>query len=463
MSLNYDVAIIGGGPGGYVAGIRAGQLGLKAVVIERDALGGICLNWGCMPTKSLLKSAEIYNTMLHSAEFGITTKNIDVHFDKIIQRSREISSKLSNGISHLLKKNKVDVIKGYGKISGKTIVSVESDGTVTNVNAKHIIIATGARARILPNLTPDGKHIWSYREALTPTAIPKSMLIIGSGAIGIEFASFYNTFGTKITLLESHDRILKAEDHEIAEMARKAFVKQGIDIKTDAEFQSYKIENNMVKASFNVNGKTETVIVEKILSAVGVVPNIENIGLENTKVQVDRGCIKTDKYMATAQEGVYAIGDVTSPPWLAHKASHEAIICVEKIAGLKVHSMDVNNIPGCTYSYPQIASVGLTEEEAIAQKKKINIGKFPFVGSGKALVMGETEGLVKTIFDKDTGELIGAHLIGADVTEMIQGFVIGKSMEATEQDLINAILPHPTLSEMLHESALSALGRSIHI
>lgn len=463
MSLNYDVAIIGGGPGGYVAGIRAGQLGLKAVVIERDALGGICLNWGCMPTKSLLKSAEIYNTMLHSAEFGITTKNIDVHFDKIIQRSREISSKLSNGISHLLKKNKVDVIKGYGKISGKTIVSVESDGKVTNVNAKHIIIATGARARILPNLTPDGKHIWSYREALTPTAIPKSMLIIGSGAIGIEFASFYNTFGTKITLLESHDRILKAEDHEIAEMARKAFVKQGIDIKTDAEFQSYKIENNMVKASFNVNGKTETVIVEKILSAVGVVPNIENIGLENTKVQVDRGCIKTDKYMATAQEGVYAIGDVTSPPWLAHKASHEAIICVEKIAGLKVHSMDVNNIPGCTYSYPQIASVGLTEEEAIAQKKKINIGKFPFVGSGKALVMGETEGLVKTIFDKDTGELIGAHLIGADVTEMIQGFVIGKSMEATEQDLINAILPHPTLSEMLHESALSALGRSIHI
>ncbi len=463
MSLNYDVAIIGGGPGGYVAGIRAGQLGLKAVVIERDALGGICLNWGCMPTKSLLKSAEIYNTMLHSAEFGITTKNIDVHFDKIIQRSREISSKLSNGISHLLKKNKVDVIKGYGKISGKTIVSVESDGKVTNVNAKHIIIATGARARILPNLTPDGKHIWSYREALTPTAIPKSMLIIGSGAIGIEFASFYNTFGTKITLLESHDRILKAEDHEIAEMARKAFVKQGIDIKTDAEFHSYKIENNMVKASFNVNGKTETVIVEKILSAVGVVPNIENIGLENTKVQVDRGCIKTDKYMATAQEGVYAIGDVTSPPWLAHKASHEAIICVEKIAGLKVHSMDVNNIPGCTYSYPQIASVGLTEEEAIAQKKKINIGKFPFVGSGKALVMGETEGLVKTIFDKDTGELIGAHLIGADVTEMIQGFVIGKSMEATEQDLINAILPHPTLSEMLHESALSALGRSIHI
>lgn len=463
MSLNYDVAIIGGGPGGYVAGIRAGQLGLKAVVIERDALGGICLNWGCMPTKSLLKSAEIYNTMLHSAEFGITTKNIDVNFDKIIQRSREISSKLSNGISHLLKKNKVDVIKGYGKISGKTIVSVESDGKVTNVNAKHIIIATGARARILPNLTPDGKHIWSYREALTPTAIPKSMLIIGSGAIGIEFASFYNTFGTKITLLESHDRILKAEDHEIAEMARKAFVKQGIDIKTDAEFQSYKIENNMVKASFNVNGKTETVIVEKILSAVGVVPNIENIGLENTKVQVDRGCIKTDKYMATAQEGVYAIGDVTSPPWLAHKASHEAIICVEKIAGLKVHSMDVNNIPGCTYSYPQIASVGLTEEEAIAQKKKINIGKFPFVGSGKALVMGETEGLVKTIFDKDTGELIGAHLIGADVTEMIQGFVIGKSMEATEQDLINAILPHPTLSEMLHESALSALGRSIHI
>lgn len=463
MSVNYDVAIIGGGPGGYVAGIRAGQLGLKAVVIEKDALGGICLNWGCMPTKALLKSAEIYNTILHASEFGITAKDVKVDFEKIIKRSREISAKLSNGISHLLKKNKVEVIKGYGKIAGKSLVSVECDGKVTNIKAKHIIIATGARARILPNLTPDTKHIWSYREALTPTAIPKSMLIIGSGAIGVEFASFYNTFGTKITLLESNERILKAEDHEIAEMARKSFEKQGIEVRTDAEFQSYKVENNMLKASFNVNGKTETVLVEKILSAVGVVPNIENIGLENTKVQVDRGCIKTDKYMATAEDGVYAIGDVTSHPWLAHKASHEAIICVEKIAGLKVHSMDVNNIPGCTYSYPQIASVGLTEEEAIAQKRKVNIGRFPFVGSGKALVLGETEGMVKTIFDKETGELLGAHLIGADVTEMIQGFVIGKSMEATEEDFISAILPHPTLSEMLHESALAALGRSIHI
>lgn len=463
MSVNYDIAIIGGGPGGYVAGIRAGQLGLKAVVIEKDALGGICLNWGCMPTKALLKSAEIYNTILHSADFGITAKDVSVDFEKIIKRSREISSKLSNGISHLLKKNKVEVIKGYGKIAGKSLVSVECDGKITNVKAKHIIIATGASPRILPNLIPDTKHVWSYREALTPTAIPKSMLIIGSGAIGVEFASFYNTFGTKITLLESNERILKSEDHEIAEMARKSFEKQGIEVKTDAEFQSYKIENNMLKASFNINGKTETVLVEKILSAVGVVPNIENIGLENTKVQVDRGCIKTDKYMATAEDGVYAIGDVTSHPWLAHKASHEAIICVEKIAGLNVHSMDVNNIPGCTYSYPQIASVGLTEEEAITQKRNVNIGRFPFVGSGKALVLGEAEGMVKTIFDKETGELLGAHLIGADVTEMIQGFVIGKSMEATEEDFISAILPHPTLSEMLHESALAALGRSIHI
>lgn len=463
MSDNYDVAIIGGGPGGYVAGIRAGQLGLKALVIEKDALGGICLNWGCMPTKALLKSAEIYNTIINASEFGITANDVKVDFEKIIKRSREISYKLSNGISHLLKKNKVEVIKGYGKIAGKSLVSVEYDGKVTNINAKHIIIATGARARIIPNLTPDTKNIWSYREALTPTSIPKSMLIIGSGAIGVEFASFYNTFGTKITLLESNERILKAEDREIADMARKSFEKQGIEVKTDSEFQSYKVENNMLKASFNVNGKEETVVVEKILSAVGVVPNIENIGLENTKVQVDRGCIKTDKYMATAEDGVYAIGDVTSHPWLAHKASHEAIICVEKIAGLKVHSMDVNNIPGCTYSYPQIASVGLTEEEAIAQKRKVNIGRFPFVGSGKALVSGETDGMVKTIFDKETGELLGAHLIGADVTEMIQGFVIGKSMEATEEDFISAILPHPTLSEMLHESALAALGRSIHI
>jgi len=460
---NFDVIVIGAGPGGYVAAIRAAQLGLKTAIVEKENLGGICLNWGCIPTKALLRSAEIYHTVLNAEKFGISTKGVSFDFAKIIERSRAVADKLSGGIKHLLKKNKVEVIYGHGKILGNKKLSVIKDGKEIELISNHIIIATGARARVLDGLEPDGENIWSYREALLPKAMPKSLLIIGSGAIGIEFASFYNMLGAKVTVLELHDRILKVEDHEISELAYNSFTKQGITIKNKGHLKTHTITKDGIKVELEVDGKNETIIVDKIISAVGIIPNIENIGLENSKIELEHGFIKTDPYMLTAEPGVYAIGDVTMPPWLAHKASHEGIICVEKIAGLSPHPLVRANIPGCTYCHPQIASVGITEEYAKEHKLDVKVGRFSFAGSGKAVAMGETEGLIKTIFDAKTGELLGAHLIGAEVTEMIQGFVIGKTMEATEEDFIHTVFPHPTLSEMMHESVLSAFDRAIHM
>jgi dihydrolipoamide dehydrogenase len=455
----FDVIVIGAGPGGYVAAIRASQLGLKAAVVERENLGGICLNWGCIPTKALLRSAEVYHTMQHSSDYGIKCEKVSFDFKAIIERSRGVSKKLSGGIGHLMKKNKITVINGTAKLLGNGKLSVDKD----EYKAKHIIIATGARARELPTLKPDGKNIWTYREAMTPTALPKSLIVVGSGAIGIEFASFYNMLGADVTVVEIMPRILSAEDEEIAAIAHKSFEKRGIKILTGTEVLEAKTLGNKVSVKVKgKDGKESTLVVEKVISAVGVVANVENLGLEKTKVKLEKGFIKTNEYCATEEAGVYAIGDVTSPPWLAHKASHEGIICVEKIAGKNAHPMKRENIPGCTYCYPQIASVGLTESKAKEKGLKIKVGRFPFMANGKAIALGETEGMIKTIFDEKTGELLGAHMIGAEVTELIQGFVIGKTMECTEAELMHTIFPHPTLSEMMHESVLDAYGRVVH-
>ncbi|MDH5722732.1 MAG: dihydrolipoyl dehydrogenase [Alphaproteobacteria bacterium] len=461
---NFDLIVIGGGPGGYVAAIRAAQLKMKVAVIEANHLGGICLNWGCIPTKALLRSSEIYHLLHNLDEFGLSAKDIKFDLKKIVQRSRGVSSQLSGGISHLLKKNKVTVINGWGKLQGKGKVAVEKDGKVTDtLSAKHIIIATGARARSLPGLEPDGKQVWTYKEALVPEEMPKSLLVVGSGAIGIEFASFYSTLGAQVTVVEVMDRILPVEDEEISGMARKAFEKQGIKIITGAKVTKLDKSKSGVTATIETPKGNQSVAVEKVIMAVGVVGNTENIGLENTKVKIDRGAIVTNEWLKTDEKGVYAIGDVTAPPWLAHKASHEGVICVEKIAGEKdVHPLVKSNIPGCTYCHPQIASVGLTEKAAKEQGYKIKVGRFPFIGNGKAIALGEPEGLVKTIFDEKTGELLGAHMIGAEVTEMIQGYVVGKTLETTEAELMHTVFPHPTLSEMMHESVLSAYNKAIH-
>ncbi len=455
----FDVIVIGAGPGGYVAAIRASQLGLKAAVVERENLGGICLNWGCIPTKALLRSAEVYHTMQHSSDYGIKCEKVSFDFQSIIERSRGVSKKLSGGIGHLMKKNKITVINGTAKLLGNGKLAVDKE----EYKAKHIIIATGARARELPTLKPDGKNIWTYREAMTPKELPKSLIVVGSGAIGIEFASFYNMLGSEVTVVEIMPRILSAEDEEIAAIAHKSFEKRGIKILTGTEVLEAKTSGNKVSVKVKgKDGKESVLVVEKVISAVGVVANVENLGLEKTKVKLEKGFIKTNEYCATDEVGVYAIGDVTSPPWLAHKASHEGIICVEKIAGKNAHPMKRENIPGCTYCYPQIASVGLTEAKAKEKGLKIKVGRFPFMANGKAIALGETEGMIKTIFDEKTGELLGAHMIGAEVTELIQGFVIGKTMECTEADLMHTIFPHPTLSEMMHESVLDAFGRVIH-
>lgn len=460
---NFDVVVIGAGPGGYVAAIRAAQLGLKTAVIEREHLGGICLNWGCIPTKALLKCSETNHLLQNLDSYGFSADNIKFDFSKIIKRSRDVSAKLSGGIAHLLKKNKVEVIMGEGKILGQGKLQVSHSGKTTIISAKNIIIATGARARALPGFEPDTNFVWSYKEAMTPDKMPKSLIVVGSGAIGVEFASFYRNMGAEVTLVEMFDRILPAEDTEIAEIAYKAFTKQGMQIHTSSQITKITKGKTDLSATLVCNGKEQTIKAEKILMAVGVVANTENLGLDKTKVKLEKGLIQVNEYCETAEKNIYAIGDVISGPWLAHKASHEGILVAEKIAGKKTHSINKLNIPGCTYSMPQIASIGLTEKQAKDKGFKLKVGKFPFMANGKALAIGEIEGLIKTIFDEKTGELLGAHMIGAEVTEMIQGFAIHKTMEGTEEDLINTIFAHPTLSEMMHESVLSAYNRAIHI
>ena len=462
---SYDLIVIGGGPGGYVAAIRASQLGMKTALIEANHLGGICLNWGCIPTKALLRSSEVHHLLNHADDFGFKVKDIEIDFKKIIQRSRSVADQLTKGVQHLLKKNKVTVFDGHGKLAGKGKVTIEKDAKKADeISAKHIIIATGARARALPGLEPDGKRVWTYKEAMVPEKMPKSVLVVGSGAIGIEFASFYRTMGAAVTVVEIMDRILPVEDEEISKFARKQFEKQGMTILTGAKVTKLDKAKTSVTATIEKEGgKSESVKVDNVIMAVGIVGNTENIGLDKTKVKVDRGHIVTDEFLQTAEPGVYAIGDVTGPPWLAHKASHEGVICVEKIAGVKdVHPMKKDNIPGCTYCMPQVASVGLTEKAAKEQGYKVKIGRFPFQGNGKAIALGEPEGLVKTIFDEKSGELLGAHMIGAEVTELIQGYVIAKTLETTETELMHTIFPHPTLSEMMHESVLDAYGKVIH-
>jgi len=460
----FDVIVIGGGPGGYVAAIRAAQLGLKACVVEANHLGGICLNWGCIPTKALLRSSEIYHYMQHAESYGLKVKGLEFDLKAIVERSRGVAKQLSGGIGHLLKKNKVPVFDGFGKLQGKGKVAVEKDGKVIEtLNGKHIVIATGARARTLPGLEPDGKFVWSYKEAMVPEAMPKKLLVIGSGAIGIEFASFYKTMGVDVTVVEMMDRIVPVEDAEISGMLDKALTKQGMKIIKNAKVSKLDKGKDEVTAHIDVKGKVEKHNFDRVISAVGIVANTENIGLEKTKVKLDRGHIVTDGYLKTDEPGVYAIGDVTGAPWLAHKASHEGIICIEKIAGQKdVHPMIKSNIPGCTYCHPQVASVGMTEAAAKEAGHKFKVGRFPFMGNGKAIALGEQEGMIKTIFDEKTGELLGAHMIGAEVTELIQGYVIGKSAELTEAEFMHTVFPHPTLSEMMHESVLDAYGKAIH-
>ncbi len=462
---NFDVIVIGGGPGGYVAAIRAAQLGMKACVVEANHLGGICLNWGCIPTKALLRSSEINHLLNHASDYGFTIKDFSFDIKKVVERSRKVSKQLSGGIGHLLKKNKVTVFDGFGKLQGNGKVSVTKDKKkVADLTGKHIIIATGARARVIPGMEPDGKQVWTYREAMVPTEMPKSILVVGSGAIGIEFASFYRNMGADVTVVEMLDRVMPVEDAEISKFAHKQFEKQGMKILTGAKTSKIEKSTKDVTVHVEKGGKTEKIKVEKVIMAIGITANTEDIGLENVKgVKLDRGHIVTDGFMKTGESGVYAIGDVCGAPWLAHKASHEGVICVEKIAGEKdVHPMVKTNIPGCTYCMPQVASVGLTEEAAKAAGHKIKVGRFPFQGNGKAIALGEPEGMVKTIWDDKTGELLGAHMVGAEVTELIQGYVVGKTAELVEADYMHTIFPHPTLSEMMHESVLDAYGKVIH-
>ncbi len=459
MADEFDIVIIGGGPGGYVAAIRAAQLGMKAAVVEREHLGGICLNWGCIPTKALLRSAEINHLLHNLPEYGFAADNIRFDLPAVVKRSRKISKQLASGVGHLLKKNKVTVIEGAGKLSGKNTVAVGE----RRLTAPHIVLATGARARQLPGIETDGKLIWSYREAMVPPAMPKSLLVIGSGAIGIEFSSFYRNMGAEVTVVEVLDRVLPVEDAEISAFARKAFEKQGIKIITGAKVTAVKKGSDSITATIKTEGKTLETTVERIISAAGIVGNVEDLGLEGTRVVVERTHVVIDEYCRTGEPGVYAIGDIAGAPWLAHKASHEGVVCVEKIAKLNdVHPINWINIPGCTYCRPQVASVGLTEARAKETGHEVRVGRFPFVGNGKALTMGEPEGMVKVVFDAGTGELLGAHMCGAEVTEMIQGYAIARTLETTETDLMHTIFPHPTVSETMHEAVLDAYGRAIH-
>ncbi len=461
-ATSFDLIVIGGGPGGYVAAIRAAQLGMKAAVVEREHLGGICLNWGCIPTKALLRSSEINHLLGHLGEFGFAADNIRYDIDKVVQRSRAVAKQLAAGVGHLLKKNKVAVFDGAARLAAKNTVEVQGKQSAT-LQAPHIILATGARARQLPGLETDGKLIWSYKEAMVPPAIPKRLLVVGSGAIGIEFASFYRNMGAEVTVVEVLDRILPVEDAEISAFARKAFEKQGMKILTGARLGNVRRTADSVTVAVEAGGKTKDLSVDRVISAVGIVGNTEELALENTGVVVDRTHVVIDGFCRTGEPGVYAIGDLAGPPWLAHKASHEGVLCVEAIAGVgDVHPMDVSNIPGCTYCRPQIASVGLTEARAREAGHEVRVGRFPFIGNGKAITLGEPEGMVKVVFDAKTGALLGAHMVGAEVTEMIQGYAIARTLETTEAELINTVFPHPTVSESMHEAVLDAYGRAIH-
>ena len=458
----FDLIVLGAGPGGYVAAIRASQLGLNVAVVEREHLGGICLNWGCIPTKAMLRSAEVYHLAERAKEFGLSAEKISFDLNKIVERSRKISNQLNQGVGHLLKKNKVTVFSGEAKLLDRSNVSINSDGKYEKITAKNIVLATGARARELPGMEADGDLVWTYKHALTPSRMPKKLLVIGSGAIGVEFASFYNTFGANTTIVEVLDRILPVEDEDVSSLAAEQFAKQGMTIKTGAKVQKLEKKKNQVVASIDCNGVTEVLEFDTVISAVGIIGNIEGLGLEEVGVETEANHVVTDEYCETTASGIYAIGDLTGAPWLAHKASHEGVLVAEKIAGQSVKPINPIAIPGCTYSYPQIASVGLTEAQAQKAGYKINVGKFPFIGNGKAIALGEKEGFIKTIFDTSSGELLGAHMIGAEVTELIQGYVIGQALETTEDDLIHAVFPHPTLSEMMHESVLDAYSRVIH-
>ena len=462
---NFDIIDVGGGPGGYVAAIRAAQLGLKTAVVEREHMGGICLNWGCIPTKALLRTSEVYSLIKHADSFGLSVKDVSFDAKKIVERSRKVSNQLSSGVSMLMKKNKITVFDGTAKLAGTGKIAVAmKDKSSATLTCKNVILATGARARQLPGLETDGKLVWSYKEAMVPPEFPKSLLVIGSGAIGIEFASFYRTMGAEVTVCEVLDRILPVEDAEVSTFAKRAFEKQGMKILTSATVSNLTKGANNVTATITVGGKAEQITVDRVISAVGIVGNVENLGLEGTNVKVEKTHIVIDQWGFTGEPNVYAIGDVAGPPWLAHKAMHEGVLVVEKIAGVKgVHPMKTENIPGCTYCQPQVASIGLTEAAAKAKGLQLKVGKFPFFGNGKAIALGEPEGFIKTIFDAKTGELLGAHMIGAEVTELIQGYSIAKTLETTEAELMATVFPHPTLSEMMHESVLAAYGRTLHI
>ena len=464
MAENYDLIVLGSGPGGYVAAIRAAQLGLKVAIIERENLGGICLNWGCIPTKALLRSAEIFHYMQHAGDYGLAATGITADIDAVVKRSRGVAKQLNQGIAHLMKKNKITVHMGDGVITAAGKLTVTKDGKAEELTAKNIIIATGARARDLPFAPADGKRIWTYRHAMVPPEMPKKLLVIGSGAIGIEFASFYNDMGADVTVVEMLDRVVPVEDADVSAFLEKALKKQGMTIMTGAGVESLKANATGVSAAIKgkdgkvVNGEFSHCIV-----AIGIVPNTENIGLEELGIKTTKGHIDTDPMCRTNVPGIWAIGDVTAPPWLAHKASHEGVIVVEAINGGHPHAMDPLNIPGCTYCHPQVASVGLTEAKAKEAGYELKVGNFPFIGNGKAIALGEAEGFIKTIFDAKTGELLGAHMIGAEVTELIQGYTIGKTAELVEADFMHTVFPHPTLSEMMHESVLGAYGKMLHM
>lgn len=465
-----DLAIIGSGPGGYVAAIRAAQLKMKTIIVEREHLGGVCLNWGCIPTKALLRSAEVYTNMRHAASFGLKAEKIGFDVDAVVKRSREVAARMEKGVQFLMKKNKIEVVMGTARLEkGASAPSVRvktKDGEET-IRAANVILATGARARTIPQagLEADGKFIWTAKEAMLPDIMPKTLLVIGSGAIGIEFASFYRAFGAEVTVVEMLDRILPAEDEEISAFAFKQFRRQGMKILTGATVSALEKGKQSVKASVKTaEGKVETIEAERVILAIGITGNVESLGLEGLGAKIEKGHVVVDEWLRTGVQGLYAIGDLVGPPWLAHKASHEGVLCVEKIAGVAgVHPLDVTKVPGCTYSNPQVASVGLTEAKAKALGRKVKVGRFPFTGNGKAIALGEPDGMVKTVFDEATGELLGAHMIGAEVTELVQGFAIARTMEGTEEDLMHTIFPHPTLSEMMHESTLDAWGRVIHV